>query len=74
MFKKKKKIQNSLYQKQVMFSQKGERLEVVILLGISSGTVCCPVSTEEERAARHAAERCIQFLLQMLQSGIFCFV
>lgn len=41
--------------------QKGERLKALILLGISPGSACCPVSTEEEIAARHAAERCIVF-------------
>ena len=63
--------QNLLYQKQVVFLQKGGSLEALILLGISPGTACYSVPTEEEQAARHAAERCMRFLLQMLQSGFF---
>lgn len=40
-----------------MLSQKGARLEALILLGISHATACYPVSTGEERTARHRAER-----------------
>lgn len=58
MFKEKKKSNPPQYQKQVMLLQKGERLKALILLGISPLSACYPVSTEEERAVRCAAEKC----------------
>lgn len=70
---KKNKNQTPLYEKQVMLSQKGARLEALILLDISHAMACYSVSTREERTARHGAERHVQFLLQVLQSGTFFF-
>lgn len=53
-----------------MFSQECERLEALILLGISAGTACYLVSAEG-KAARHTAERCIQFFFTCSKAGFF---
>lgn len=53
-----------------MFSQKCERLEALILLGISVGTACYLVSAER-KALRHTAEGCTQFFFTCSKVGFF---
>lgn len=51
-----------------MFSREWERSEALILLDISVGTACYLVSAEG-KAARHAAERCMQFFFTCSKVG-----